>query len=111
MPESFKKFSAAILETHCLDLGRGVAIHVNLPVLRCQGREVVGKEVADACAHVAEDCMCRLLAGHPEMNGDGLPPTLDDRVSEANLAVQLERPCLHGNRARLSPAPPSCRRS
>jgi hypothetical protein len=55
MPESFKKFLAAILETHCLDLGRGVAIHANLPVHRNRGREVVGKERADACANVAED--------------------------------------------------------
>src|SRR5580693_2830049 len=37
---------------------------------------------ADARAHVAEDCMCRLVAGHPEIHGYGLPPTLDDRVSE-----------------------------
>jgi|SRR5450432_3947693 hypothetical protein len=74
MPESFKKFSTAILETHCLDLGRGVATPANLPVHRSRGREVVGKERADACANVAEDCMRRLLAGHAEINGDGLHP-------------------------------------
>ena len=39
-------------------------------------------------------------AGHPEIDGGHLPSALDDRVREADLAVQLERACLHGERAR-----------
>jgi hypothetical protein len=37
--------------------------------------------MADAPTLLAEDCMCRLLAGHPELPGDGLSLTLNDRVS------------------------------
>src|SRR5580704_847761 len=67
------------------------------------GKDQRVRKWADARAHVAEDCMSRLLACHPEIHGDGLPPMLDDRVSEADLAVQLERPRLHSNRARGCP--------
>jgi hypothetical protein len=88
MPESFKKFSTAILETHCLDLGRGLTIDANLPVHRNRGREVVSKERADACANVAEDCMRRRLAGHAEINGDGLPPTLGELELTARSRTQ-----------------------
>ena len=45
----------------------------------------------------------RLLAGHPEIRGDDPPSALDDRIGEADLAVELERPCLHGKRARGRP--------
>jgi hypothetical protein len=58
---------------------------------------------AEARAHVAEDGTCRLLAGHPEIRGDHSPSALDDRVSQVDLAVQLESPCLHGKRARRRP--------
>ena len=34
-----------------------------------------------------------------------LPPTIDDRIREADLAVQLERARLHGERARRRARP------
>ena len=67
------------------------------------GKDQRVRKRAEACAHLAEDGARHLLAGHPEIRGEGLPSTLDDRVSEADLAVQLQRACLHGNRARRRP--------
>jgi uncharacterized cupin superfamily protein len=50
--------------------------------------------------HVIRDEFCHFLAGKPEIHGVHLPSTVDDRVGEADLAVELERARLHGQRAR-----------
>ena len=58
---------------------------------------------AEAGAHFAEYGMCRLPAGHPQIGGEDLSPALDDWRREADLAVELERPRLHGKSARGRP--------
>ena len=58
---------------------------------------------ADASAHVAEHGVRHRLAGRPEIDGAHRPSSRDDRVCEADLAVQLERARLHGQRARRRP--------
>lgn len=61
--------------------------------------ERVGKGT-DSRAHLAEHAPCCLPAGHPKIHGDNLSSTLDDRVSETDLVVEFERPCLDRKRAR-----------
>src|SRR5271155_3314089 len=56
--------------------------------------ERIGKW-AEPHAHFAQDGMCGSLAGSPEIRGDGLPPALHHRIRDANLIVELERPCLN----------------
>ncbi len=56
-------------------------------------------------AHLTEDGSRHLVAGHPEIRSEDLSSTLDHRVRQADLAVQLERARLHGQRARRRPRP------
>ena len=58
----------------------------------------VGKRT-DAVAHVAELGACHVPAGRPEIDCASFAVRGDDRVSEADLAVQLERPRVDGQRA------------
>ena len=64
------------------------------------GKDQRVRERAEACTHVAEENASLVLAGHPQIRGGELPSTPDGCGGEADLAVQLERACLHGNRAR-----------
>ena len=82
-----------------LDAEFGQAIDQQTLVL-VLGKDQRVRERAEACAQVAEEHAGLVLAGHPEIRGDELPSTLDDRAGEAGLTVQLERARLHGNCAR-----------
>ena len=50
-------------------------------------------------AHVAENCVRDLIAGYPEIDHGCLPSISNDRVREADLAIQLKRGRLYRNRA------------
>jgi hypothetical protein len=54
---------------------------------------------AQPLSHVAEGGAADLSSRHPEIDGDGLAPGIDHHVREADLTVELERACLHGQRA------------
>jgi hypothetical protein len=57
----------------------------------------------DTRAHFAEDSARQPLAGRPEIDDGHLPSAGDDRISQADLSVQLAGACLHGQaRATLS---------
>ena len=79
------------------ELGQAVGQQTLVLIL---GKDQRVREWAEACAHVAEEKTRLVLAGHPEIRGNELPPTLDDRAGEAELSIQLKRARLHGNRAR-----------
>ena len=85
-----------------LDADPGEAVDQQTLVLVLRKDQRVG-ERAEARAHLAENRVRHLLAGHPEIGGEDVPSTFDDRVSQADLPVQLERACLHGQRARRRP--------
>ena len=83
-----------------------VAFHVVVPATHPKGawsegsvHAEMGKRLEQARAHFAEDRVRRFLASHPEIHGDGFVSTRDDRFSEAELAIQLQGPCLHSKRA------------
>src|SRR5205807_676740 len=85
-----------------LDAGLGQAIEQQTLVLVLRKDQRVWKRT-DTGAHVAEDGARDLSAGRPEIGGGHLPSTRDDRLSEADLVVQLQRACLDGQRARRRP--------
>jgi len=80
----------------------GQAIDQQALVLILRKNQQVRKR-AQTLAHFPEDGTRRLPAGHPEICRDYPPATFDDGVGEADLAVELERPSLHGKRARRRP--------
>ena len=84
-----------------LDLHAGLAQALNQQplVFVLRKDERVGKW-AEPCAHFAQHGMGRALAGNPEIRGDRLPPTLNHRIREPDLAVELERSRLNSQRAR-----------
>jgi hypothetical protein len=89
------------LEAHELrlafDLNAGFAQTLDQQTLvLVLGKNQRVRERAEARAQFPEDCPRRLPAGHPEIRGNGPVSTLDDGVSKADLAVQLERARLHG---------------
>jgi hypothetical protein len=96
---------ACVLEVHQLratldvdaELGEAIDQQPLVLVLRIDEREGIR---TDTHPHVAEHRPCHLPAGHPQICGCDPPSTFDDLVSEANLAVELERARLHGERAR-----------
>ena len=83
-----------------LDVDAGVrqAIDQQALVLVLRKDQRIGKR-AEARAHFAENGVRRPLPGDPEIDGDHLPPALDDRLSETDLAVKLERPRVQDQRA------------
>ena len=85
-----------------VDAGFAQAIDQQPFVLVLRKNQRVGKRT-DAGADIAEDCVRDVFAGGPEIDGAHWPSSRNDRVSDADLAVQLERACLHGERARRRP--------
>jgi hypothetical protein len=61
------------------------------------------RERAETGADVAERNVAHLSAGDPDIRRDDFPSARDHRVGETELAVPLERACLHRNRARRGP--------
>ena len=94
-----------LLERHKLgraldvDAGFAQAIDQQPFVLVLRKNQCVGKRT-DAGAYIAEHCVRDVFAGRPEIDCTHWPSSGDDRVSDADLAVQFERACLHGKRAR-----------
>ncbi len=88
-----------------LDAGLGQAIDQQTLVL-VLGKDQRIRKRAETRAHLAEDRMCRLLAGHPEIRGDGLPSTLDDRVGDARSGCTA-RACVPARQARAMSSPAS----
>jgi hypothetical protein len=97
--------TGAILELYELgttfDLHTGFtqALHQQALVLVLRKDERVGKW-AESRAHFTQYGMGRSLAGNPEIRGHGLTPPFNHRISKPDLAVELERSCLHSQSAR-----------
>ena len=90
-----------------LDLNAGLsqALNQQTLVLVLRKDQRVG-ERTEPNAHFSKNCTSSSLAGDPEIRGNGLPSTLHHRFGKANLAVELERPCLNSERARRGPWAP-----
>src|SRR5215472_7695224 len=66
-------------------------------ILRKNDRIGIG---ADACAQISEGHVRPLLAGNPEIDGEGGPAALEHGAPEAELIAYFERTGLHGERPR-----------
>jgi hypothetical protein len=103
--ESGQHTTGRVLECHQLslsldvDVGLGQAIDQQTLVF-VLGKDQRIRKRTDGGAHVAQDGVRHRLAGRPQIDGSHRPPTGDDGVSEADLAVQFERACLHRQGAR-----------
>jgi hypothetical protein len=75
------------------------ALHQQSLVLVLRKNQRIRKR-AKTFAHVPEDDVGRLLARHPEIRGRHLSAAFGNGVREAELTIQFERSCLHGQRAR-----------
>src|SRR5712692_1906861 len=73
-----------------LDAGRGQTIDQQALVLVLRKDQRI-RERAEARAHSTEDSACHPLTGYPDIRCGDRPSALDDRVSKADLPVQLER--------------------
>ncbi len=82
------------------EAGKAVDQHLLVRVLRIDHH--VG-EGAEAAPHVAERDAGDFLAAHPEIDGAEFEPVAQDDVGEADLAIELEGPRLHGERPRRGP--------
>jgi hypothetical protein len=93
-----------LLERH--QLGRALDVDAGLAqamdqqplVLVLRENQCVGKRT-DAGAYIPEHGACDVFAGRPEIDCTHWPSSGDDRVRDADLAVQFERACLHSKRA------------
>ena len=86
------------------DAGLAQAIDQQALMLVLRKDQHVGKWT-DPHTHVADYGVGDLFPGCPEVDRRHLPPALDDGVSEADLPIQLERPCLDCKGARCRSRP------
>ena len=96
---------AAVFETQelhaALDAHAGLAQPLDQEALvLVLGKDDRVRERAEAHAAIAEDRTREPHPSEPEVHRDDADPTLDHRRGEAQRPVQLERPGLHGQRAR-----------
>ncbi len=82
-----------------LDPGFGKPIDQQPLVLVLRVDQCV-RERAQARAHGAQHAVRHLLAGDPQIHRENAPSEVDHRAGETDLAIQLERAGLDGERAR-----------
>ncbi len=62
-------------------------------------KDVCVRERTETNTHLTEDGARGPAAGYPQIHGENFSPTVNDRVGQTDLTIELQRPRLHRDRA------------